>query len=154
MMAFPERPELPLTPRRKALLAVGAAMFAAQLIGAIAIAPAVVGDGDANAAAITALWAVSIPWSVIAVLLMVRQADLPDIATASMLVTIAPYAAFALVAAYEVRGTKAEQNVVDAMFLGVTGGALTAMIVWGVAMAAARLLKLPTTRHLAPPPGD
>jgi hypothetical protein len=34
------------------------------------------------------------------------------------------------------------------MFLGVTGGALTAMIVWGVAMAAARVLRLPTTREL------
>lgn len=148
MTAYPERPELPLTPRKKILLTIGAAMFAVQLMSAIAIAPAVVGDGDANAAAIAGLWAASIPWSAIAVLLIVRQADLPDIATASMLVTIAPYAAFTLVAAYDVRGTKAEQNLVDAMFLGVTGGALTAMIVWGIAMAAARLLKLRTTREL------
>jgi hypothetical protein len=148
LTGYPQRPELPLTPRGKALLVVGAAMFAAQVAAALTLAPVVTGEGDADAAAIAALWAASIPWSVVAVLCIVRQADLPDIATASMLVTIAPYAAFTLMAAYEARGTKAETNLVDAMFLGVTGGALTAMIVWGVAMAAARLLRLPTTRDL------
>ncbi len=148
MTVFPERPELPFTGRKKALLAVGMAMFAAQVVAAIVLAPVVTGEGDASAGGIVALWAASIPWSVVAALCIVRQADLPDIATASMLVTIAPYAAFTLMAAYEVRGTKAETNLVDAMFLGVTGGALTAMIVWGIAMAAARLLRLPTTRGL------
>ena len=111
-------------------------MFVAQVVAALALAPVVTGEGDANAAAIAALWAASIPWSVVAALCVVRQADLPDIATASMLVTIAPYAAFTLMAAYEARGTRAETNLVDAMFLGVTGG------------AAARLLRLPTTRDL------
>jgi hypothetical protein len=146
--AFPDRPELPFTPRKKALLVIGMAMFVAQLVAAVALAPVVTGEGDASAGGIAALWAASIPWSVIAALCIVRQADLPDIATASMLVTIAPYAAFTLMAAFEARGTKAETNLVDAMFLGVTGGALTAMVVWGIAMAAARLLRLPTTRGL------
>jgi hypothetical protein len=148
--AFPDRPELPLTPRRKVALALGLAMFAAQVIAAIALAPAVTGEGDANGGAIAALWAASIPWSVVAALLIVRQADLPDIATASMLVTIAPYAAFTLMAAFEARGTKAETNLVDAMFLGVTGGALTSMLVWGIAMGTARALKLPSTRDIKP----
>jgi hypothetical protein len=146
--AFPERPELPLTARRKVFIAIGMAMFIAQVIAAIALAPVITGEGDANAAAIAALWAASIPWSAVAALLIVRQADLPDIATASMFVTIAPYAAFTFVAAFDARGTKAETDLVDAMFLGVTGGALTSMIVWGLAMAAARLLRLPSTREL------
>ena len=150
MTAFPERPELPLTSRKKVLLAVGLAMFAAQLIAAILLAPAVTGEGDANAGALAGLWAASIVWSVIAALLIVRQADLPDIATASMLVTIAPYAAFTLFAAIDVRGTEAETNLVDAMFLGVTGGALTSMLVWGIAMGVARALKLPSTRDIKP----
>jgi hypothetical protein len=152
MTAYPERPELPLTPRKKILLGIGMAMFGAQVVAAIVLAPMVTGEGDANAAAIFGLWAASIAWSVVAVLLIVRQADLPDIATASMLVTIAPYAAFTLAAAYEARGTKAETNLVDAMFLGVTGGALTAMLVWGIAMGVARALKLPSTRDLEPDP--
>jgi len=142
---LPERRELPLTDRKKALLAVGALMFAAQVVAAIALAPVITGEGDANAPAIFALWAASIPWSVIAALLIVRQADLPDIATASMIVTIAPFAMFTLAAAYEARGTSAETNLTDAMFLGVTAGALTAMVVWGIAMGVARLFKLPTT---------
>ena len=112
------------------------------------------GEGDANPAAIAGLWAASIPWSVIAALLIIRQADLPDIATASMLVTIAPHAAFTLAAAFEARGTKAETNLVDAMFLGITGGALTAMIVWGIATAVARIFKLPSTRDLETKPPD
>ena len=148
MNDLPERRELPLTDRKKALLAVGALMFAAQVVVAIALAPVITGEGDANAPAIFALWAASIPWSVIAALLIVRQADLPDIATASMIVTIAPFAMFTLAAAYEARGTSAETNLTDAMFLGVTAGALTAMVVWGIAMGVARLFKLPTTADL------
>lgn len=145
MNDFPERRELPLTERKKVLLGVGLAMFVAHVILALALAPVITGEGDANAPAIFAVWAASIPWSVIVALLIVRQADLPDVATASMLVTIAPFAMFTLVAAYEARGTSAETNLTDAMFLGVTAGALTAMLVWGIAMGVARLLKLPTT---------
>lgn len=146
-----ERTDLPLTRYRIALLVMGAAMFATQIIAAIVIAPMITGEGDANGGALAALWLGSIPWSVLTVLCLVRQADLPDIATASMLVTIAPYAAFTLSAALDARGTTAEVNVVDTLFLGVTAGALTSMIVWAVAMGIARLLKLPTTRELSPP---
>jgi len=145
---LPERRERPLTDRKKVLVAIGAAMFAAQVIAALALAPVITGEGDANAAAIFALWAASIPWSVAAALLIVRQADLPDIATASMIVTIAPFAMFTLAAAFEARGTSAETNLTDAMFLGVTAGALTAMLVWSIATGLARLLKLPTSADL------
>ena len=142
---LPERRDLPLTDRKRALLAIGAAMLAAHVIAAIVLAPAITGGGDANATAIFGLWAVSIPWSAVTALLIVRQADLPDIATASMIVTIAPSAMFTLAAAFEARGTSAETNLTDAMFLGVTAGALTAMVVWGIATCVARLLKLPTS---------
>ena len=144
-MDFPERPELPLTQRRRVLVVIGTAMALAQVVAAYVIAPYVTGEGDASAPLLLALWACTIPWSVAATLCLVRQADLPDVATASMLVTIPPYAAFTFAAAYDVRGTDAEYNLVDAIFLGVTAGALTAMIVWGLAMAIARALRLPTT---------
>jgi hypothetical protein len=147
-MDFPERPELPLTNARKAMLAAGGAMFVAQTVAAWLIAPLVTGEGDANAGAIFALWAASIPWSAAAALLIVRQADLPDIATASMLVTIPPFALFTLTAAIGARGTDAEYDLVSAMFLGVTAGALTSIIAWGIAMLAARLLRLPTSVDL------
>lgn len=145
-MQFPETPQLPLTRWRVALTIAGAAMFLAQVAGAAAIAPRITGTGDANAGALAAVWAASIPWSAVAVLLLVRQADLPDVATASMLVVIAAFGAFALSAAYDARGTDDAVNLTDALFLGVTGGGLTAMIVWGVAMGVARALRLPTTR--------
>ncbi len=140
-----DRPQLPLTSTRKALLAAGAAMFLMHSVAAVVIAPGVTGEGDANAGAIFALWGASIPWCTVAALLIVRQADLPDVATASMLVTIAPFALFTLTAAIEARGTDAGYDLVSAMFLGVTAGALTAMIVWALAIAVARLLRLPTT---------
>jgi hypothetical protein len=145
MIDVPDRPQLPLTNTRKALLAVGAAMFATHVSAALLFAPEITGEGDANAGAILALWAGSIPWCAAVALLIVRQANLPDIATASMLATIAPFALFTLSAALDARGTPAEYDVVSATFLGVTAGALTAMIVWALAMAIARLLKLPTT---------
>jgi hypothetical protein len=146
---LPERPQLPLTNRRKALVACGGAMFAAHAIAAVVCAPLVTGEGDANAGAIFALWAASIPWAVVAALLIVRQADRPDVATAAMIVTILPFALFTLTAALDARGTDAETDVVSALFLGVTAGALTAMAVWGIAMGVARLLKLPSA-----PPAD
>lgn len=143
MMDFPERPELPLTNRRKVLVVVGVALALAQVAAAAAIAPAVTGEGDARAAVLLGIWGLSILCSVVATLCLIRQADLPDVATAAMLVTIPPFAAFSLSAAYDLRGTDAEYNLVSAIFLGVTAGALTAMIVWGVAMVVARLLRLP-----------
>jgi hypothetical protein len=135
-----EEPELPLTPREKVTLTAGATMFAAQLVVAVVLAPRVTGE-HANAAALLALWAGAIPWSVAAVLLLVRRPDLPDVATASMLVTIASFATFTLVAALAARGTEHEVDVVDTLFLGVTTGALTALIVWGCAMGVARALR-------------
>lgn len=149
MNDLPERPQLPLTNTRKALLAVGALMFGLHVVAATLLAPALTGEGDANAGAIFALWAASIPWCAIIALLIVRQADLPDVATASMIVTIAPFALFTLSAAMDARGTPAEYDLVSATFLGVTAGALTAMIVWGIAMGVARLLKLPTTASIS-----
>jgi hypothetical protein len=148
MMEFEERPQLPLTSLRKALVAAGAALFGAQVLTAWAIAPATTGPGDANAGVLAAMWAISIGWSTLAVLLLVRQADLPDIATASFIVAIAVFGAFALSAALDLRGTEDEVNVTDALFMGVTSGALTGMIVWGVALGIARLLRLPTTEGL------
>lgn len=145
-MQFPETKDLPLTTRRKALVAVGAAMALAQIATAVYVAPRITGAGDASAGALAAIWAASIPWSAVAVLLLVRQADIPDVATASMLVVIAAFGAFGLSAAFDARDSDGAVNLTDALFLGVTGGALTAMIVWGAAMAAARLLRLPVTR--------
>jgi len=147
-MQFEDGPQLPLTSLRKALLAAGVGMFAAQLVGAIAAAPRTTGTGNADAAVLFAMWGASIAWSAMTVLLLVRQADLPDVATASFLVVISSFSAFALAAALNARGSDAEVNVVDTLFLGVTGGALTALIVWALAMGVARLLRLPTTAAL------
>jgi hypothetical protein len=149
LMQFEDGPQLPLTPRRKVLVGVGATMFAAQCGAAIALAPATTGaDADADAARLAMIRAASIVWSVTAVLLLVRQADLPDVATASFMVTISAFAIFAVTGALHVRGTSSEVNITDTMFLGVTTGALTALIVWALAMGAARALRLPTTATL------
>ena len=147
-MQFEDGPQLPLTSLRKALLAAGIAMFAGQVVAAIAAAPRTTGTSHGDAGVLFAMWCASVAWSVVAVLLLVRQADLPDVATASFVVVIATFAAFALTAALAARGTDAEVNVVDALFFGVTSGALTALIVWGIALGAARLLRLPTTARL------
>jgi hypothetical protein len=147
-MTLDDRPQLPLTARKKAFVAVGAALFAAQVIAAVIVAPMITGPGDANFGALVSLWGVVTLISVLITLLLVRQADLPDIATAAMLVTIATFASFTLAAAFDVRGTDDEINLVDALFLGVTSGALTALVVWAIAMFVARLLHLPTTAGL------
>jgi hypothetical protein len=62
-----------------------------------------------------------------------------------MLVSIPPFALFTFTAAVEARGTDAEYDLVSAMFLGVTAGALTSMIAWGLAMLVARALRLPAS---------
>ncbi len=147
-MQFEDGPQLPLTSTRKALLAAGVAMFAAQVVAAIAAAPRTTGAGHADAGVLFAMWCGSAAWSAVTVLLLVRQADLPDVATASFTVVIATFAAFALTAALAARGADAEVNVVDALFFGVTIGALTALIVWAIAIGIARLLRLPTTAAL------
>jgi len=147
-MTLDQRPQLPLTPRKKVLVAAGGVLFAAQGIAALLVAPLITGPDDANFGVLVSLWGVTTLSSVAITLLLVRQADLPDIATASMLVTIATFAAFTLSAAYDVRGSDDEVNMVDALFLGVTSGALTAMVVWGIAMLIARVLRLPTTAGL------
>jgi hypothetical protein len=135
--------ELPLSTRRKVLVAIGAAMFLAQIAAAALLAAPTTGVGDANAGVLAGMWCGALAWSAVAVLLLARQANLPDIATASMLVTIAPFATFALAAAIDARGTDAEVNLVDTLFLGVTIGALTSLLVWAIAMAIARVLHLP-----------
>jgi hypothetical protein len=112
------------------------------------LAPPTTGADDANGWLLLGIWLASIGWSVATALLLVRQADLPDVATASMLVCITAFAAFALSAGFDARGTDAEQNLTDALFLGVTTGALDGLIVWGIAMGVARALRLPTTREL------
>ncbi|HYM15677.1 MAG TPA: hypothetical protein VEZ14_08965 [Dehalococcoidia bacterium] len=147
-MRFDDRPQLPLTRVRAMLLAWGLALFALGLGAAVALAPQITGPGHGDAAVLFAVWGASVPWAVVTVLLIVRQADLPDIATASFLVTISAFAAFALTAALNTRGTDHEVNVVDTLFLGVTTGALSALIVWAVAIAIARLLRLPTTEAI------
>jgi hypothetical protein len=72
------------------------------------------------------------------------------LALAALLPSIAAFAAFTLSAALDARGRADETNLVDALFFGVTTGALTALPVWGVAEVAARLLRLP--RSPAGPP--
>jgi hypothetical protein len=144
-MQFPDGHDLPLTNARKVLLGAGLGMFLAQVIAAVLLAPPTTGEGDADALLLFLMWVASIGWSVVIVLCVVRQADIPDIATAAMLVVIVAFAAFALTAAYDARGTDAETNLTDALFLGVTGGGLTAMIVWGIALGVARMLRLPRT---------
>lgn len=147
-MQFEDGPQLPLTSRRKVLVGIGLSMFAAQSAAAIALAPATTGPANADAAALALIWVISIAWSATTVLLLVRQTDLPDIATASFFVTISAFALFATTAALNARGTASEVSIVDALFMGVTAGALTALIVWALAMRAARLLRLPTTAAL------
>ena len=147
-MQFEDGAQLPLTSARKVLLGAGIVMFAGQIGLAAVLAPATTGRGDADPAVLTALWGGCVAWSVVTVLFIVRQADVPDVATASFVVTIAAFATFALSAAYDVRGTADAMDMVDALFLGVTSGALTALLVWGVAQGAARLLRLPTTEGL------
>ena len=144
-MHFEDSPQLPLTTLTKALLAAGAAMFAAQLAGAIAAAPRTTGAGNADAAVLFAMWGGSIAWSAVTVLLLVRQADLPTSrrrrsSSSSRRSSRSRWRPHSTRAA-----AIAEVNVVDTLFLGVTTGALTALIVWALAMAVARLLRLPTT---------
>lgn len=148
MMQFEDRPQLPLTRTRAALVAAGVALFVSGLIAAIALAPRTTGTDNGDAGVLATIWAASVPWAVLTVLLVVSQADLPDIATAAFLVTITVFAAFALAAAFDARGTDAEVDLVDTLFLGVTAGALTALVVWAAAMGVARLLRLPTTEAL------
>jgi len=147
-MQFEDGPQLPLTSRRKVLVAVGVTLLFAQLIIGAVIAPLITGPDNANTIALFVVWAASIPLSATGALLIVRQADLPDIATASFIITISSYAAFTLSSAMAARGTRAEVDLVDALFLGVTTGALTALIVWALAQGVARLLRLPTTDGL------
>jgi hypothetical protein len=151
MMRFEDRPQLPLTRARAALVAAGIALFVAGLIVAVVLAPRTTGTDNGDAGVLTAIWAASVPWAVLIVLLVVRQADLPDVATAAFLVTITAFAAFALAAAFDARGTDAEVDLVDTLFLGVTAGALTALVVWAAALGIARLLRLPTTEALHAP---
>lgn len=147
-MQFEDGPQLPLTTQRKVLVAAGVLLLIVQLALAAALAPLITGPDNANTLALFIVWAASIPLSATGVLLLVRHADLPDIATASFIITISSYAAFTLSAAFAARGTRAEVNLVDALFLGVTTGALTALIVWAVAQGVARVLRLPTTEGL------
>ncbi|HXK33096.1 MAG TPA: hypothetical protein VNM91_03670, partial [Dehalococcoidia bacterium] len=93
-------------------------------------------------------------WSVPATLLLVRQADAPDIFTAAFLIVISACALFALVAALDARGTDAERDVVDTMFFGVTTGALTALLVGAAALLLARALHLPTSTAAEDDDGD
>jgi len=146
-MQFEDGPQLPLTARRKVLVGIGIAMFAAQAVAAALLGPATTGE-HADAAMLAIIWPISIAWSAATVLLLVRQADLPDVATASFIVTISAFAIFAATAALDVRGTASEVNITDAIFFGVTSGALTALLVWGIAMGIARVLRLPTTGRL------
>jgi hypothetical protein len=141
----PSAPEPPLTTRRKALLAAGALMLVAQVLAAWVISPALTGPGDASAGALAATWCGSVAWSAATALLLVRLADLPDVATASMIAVISAFAAFTLSGALDLRGTDDAVNVTDALFLGVTAGGLTSVVVWLIAFAVARLLRLPAT---------
>lgn len=144
-MQFEDRPQLPLTPLRKGLVVAGVAMFLVQLMVAGLLAAPTTGEGDASLGLFAALWGASVAWSTLATLCIVRQADIPDVFTAALLVTIAPFALYALSAAYAVRGTDQETDMVSAMFLGITIGALTAVLVWGIAMGIARALRVPTS---------
>jgi len=138
-----EAQQPPLSRRKKLLVIAGVAMFFTQVAAAVAIAPATTGVDDASLGVFAALWAGSLAWSAATVLLAVRQADRPDVATASFIVTIAAFAAFTLSAAVDALGRADETNLVDALFFGVTTGALTALAVWAIAEVAARLLRLP-----------
>jgi hypothetical protein len=144
-MQFEDRPQLPLTNRRKALVGAGVVIFFGQLAAAAALAAPTTGDGDASLAVFAALWAGCFVLSVVGTLCIIRQADIPDVFTAALLMTIPPFAVYALMAAMAVRGTDEETDVVSAMFLGITVGALTAILVWAVAMGIARAMKMPVS---------
>jgi hypothetical protein len=148
MMQFENRPQLPLTNRRKVLVASGFVIVLVQLAAAALLATPTTGEGDASLGVFATLWAAALVCSTVATLCIVRQADIPDVFTAALLVTIPPFALYALTAAMAVRGTDEETDVVSAMFFGITIGALTAVLVWAVAMGAVRVLKLPTTAEL------
>jgi hypothetical protein len=111
------------------------------------LAPATTGQ-NADGAALAIIWPLAVVWSAATALLIVRQADLPDVATASFIVTISAFAIFAGSGALHARGTASEVNLTDTVFFGVTTGALTALLVWAIAMGVARLLRLPTTAAL------
>lgn len=143
-MQFEDRPQRPLTTTRIALVAVGGVLFVAQLIAAALLAPPTTGPGDASLGTFVILWVASILVATTITLCIIRQADVADVFTAALLATITPYALYALVAALELRGTPDETDVVSAVFLGVTTGALTGVLVWAIAMVVARLLGLPT----------
>ena len=144
-MQFEDRPQLPLTNRRKVLVGVGAAIFLVQLAAAAVLAGPTTGEGDASFAVFAALWAGCLALSIVATLCIIRQADIADVFTAALLVTIPPFALYALIAAMEARGTSDETDVVSAMFFGITVGALTAILVWAIAMGIARAVKIPTS---------
>ena len=144
-MHYEDAPQLPLTARKRALVATGAIMFAAQIVAAVLLAPPTTGIDDASPGVLLVLWVASLGWSVATVLLLVRQANRPDIATAAFIVAIAVCAAFVLTAAIDARGGRDEVDLVDALFFGVTIGALTALPVWAIAEAAARVLRLPAS---------
>lgn len=152
MTTSADNADAPMTRRRSLIALLGGAMAIAQIAAAGATAPYLTGEGSGSAGAIVALWAASLPWSVIAVLLLARKADIADVFTAAMLVCISAGATFALVAGLDVRGTPAERDLVDTLFFGVTSGALSALLVWGIAMATARLLHLPGARAAADSP--
>jgi hypothetical protein len=145
-MQFEDRPQLPLTSGRKMLVGLGAAIFVVQLVGAALVAEPTTGEGDASIAMFAGLWLTCLVLSIAGALCIIRQADIADVFTASLLMTIPPFAVYALVAALAVRGTDEETDVVSAMFFGITVGALTAVLVWAVAMGLARLLKLPVSK--------
>lgn len=147
-MTEPPEPQLPLSRRRAAGVALGGLMGAAQLLAALLLAPVTTGTGNADPLVLSLLWGGSVLWSTTVALLLVRQADVPDIATSSFIVTISTLALFALRAAFSARGTSAEVDLVDTLFLGVTLGALTGLLVFGIAMSVARVLRLPTTAAL------
>lgn len=153
-MQFEDRPQLPLTQRRLLLVAVGIVMFGGQLAAAAALAAPTTGPGDAQLGLLALMWLVSIPWSVAITLCIIRQADIADVFTAALLVTIAPYALFSLMAAVDSRGTRDETDIVNAMFFGITTGALTAVIVWATSMGIARLLRLPVSDPETTPPTE
>ena len=145
LMQFDDRPQLPLTPRRRLLVGLGMAIFTLQIAGAALLAKPTTGEGDANIAVFAGLWFGGFSLSVVGALCIIRQADIADVFTAALLMTIPPFAVYALAAALAVRGTEEETDVVSAMFFGITVGALTAVLVWAVAMGLARMLKLPVS---------
>ena len=144
-MTSQPHPEPPLTRTRLALVVAGAAMALGQVAFALAIAPVITGPGDAHIGVLFALWAGCVFWSAAAALMLVRHADIPDVATAAMIVAVPACGAFALSGAYDVRNTQHGTNLSDALMLGVTGGGLTAMASFGIAILAARILRLPRT---------